>query len=231
MAYLIHLETCTRSLSVAVSQDDRLISEKITHSGNTHSENITIFIEQAVNEAGISLSNLDAVSVSKGPGSYMGLRIGTSAAKGLCFALDIPLIAVDTLQAMALKMSHETQALKALYCPMLDARRMEVYCALYNEQNKCIQPTAARIIDNKSFENELMNNTIFFFGDGAPKCKSVLHESPLALFEDNYVMSAQALIPLAWQRYTENKFENLAYFEPFYLKNFIPGEPKVKGLR
>lgn len=231
MAYLIHLETSTRSLSVAVSQNDRLIAEKTTLSGNTHSENITIFIEQAVNEAGIRLSNLDAVSVSKGPGSYMGLRIGTSAAKGLCYALDIPLIAVDTLQAMALKMSHETQALKALYCPMLDARRMEVYCALYDEQNTCIQPTAAIIIDNKSFKIELINNTIIFFGDGAPKCKPVMQENPSALFEDNYLMRAQALIPLSWQRYTEKKFENLAYFEPFYLKDFIPGEPKVKGLR
>ncbi len=231
MAYLIHLETCTRSLSVAVSQDDRLIAEKITHSGNTHSENITIFIEQAVNEAGISLSNLDAVSVSKGPGSYMGLRIGTSAAKGLCYALDIPLIAVDTLQAMALKMSHETQAEKALYCPMLDARRMEVYCALYDAYNKCVEVTSAKIIDSTSFDKELQNSLVYFFGEGAPKCKSVLQKSSSALFIDNYVMSAQALIPLAWQRYTEKKFENLAYFEPFYLKDFIPGEPKVKGLR
>ncbi len=176
MAYLIHLETSTKSLSVVVSQDDRFIAEKTTHSENTHSENITLFMEQAVNEAGIKLQMLDAVSLSKGPGSYMGLRIGTSAAKGLCYALDIPLIAVDTLQSMALKMSHETNTPKALYCPMLDARRMEVYCALYDEHNNCLQPTVAKIIDKTSFEKELENNIIYFFGNGASKCKAVIPE-------------------------------------------------------
>jgi len=230
MIHIIHLETTTRSCSVVLSAGNVIIARKESESAYTHSESLTLFIEDVLKNAGIALNKLDAVCVSKGPGSYMGLRIGVSTAKGLCYALGKPLIAVDTLQAMALKLASHVKHETGLYCPMLDARRMEVYCALYDSFNGCVMPTVAKIIDAQSFAEELKNSPVYFFGDGAHKCKEALENNENAVFVNDYIMSAEALVPLALEKFLNKDFEDLAYFEPFYLKDFIPGVSHVKGL-
>ncbi|MDD3875171.1 MAG: tRNA (adenosine(37)-N6)-threonylcarbamoyltransferase complex dimerization subunit type 1 TsaB [Bacteroidales bacterium] len=230
MALILGLETTTKTCSVVLSELNNVIALEETHMVYTHSENLTIFIEKVLKKAGKSLSELSAVAVSKGPGSYMGLRIGVATAKGLCYALGIPLIAVDTLQAMAQKFIMSGNFVDALFCPMLDARRMEVYCALYDSNLNCTSPTSAKIIDAHSFEKELENNVIHFFGDGAMKCKTVLENNINVRFHDGFIMSADALNLIAFSNFQNQLFEDLAYFEPYYLKDFIPGIPKVKGL-
>jgi len=231
MALILYIETTTKCCSVALAENNNILAIKETFSSYTHAENLTLFIEEVMSESGHTYSNLDAVTVSKGPGSYMGLRIGVSTAKGLCYALDIPLIAVDTLQAMALSMSEKHGKAYDLFCPMLDARRMEVYCALLDVENKYVQKVEAKIINENSFSKELQKHKILFFGDGAPKCKDVLNKHSSATIEENYQMSAMAMIPLAHKKFNTQTFENIAYFEPFYLKDFIPGISKVKGLK
>lgn len=207
-----------------------MLAAKESLSDYTHAENLTNYIVDVTKEAGLSLNNIDAIAVSKGPGSYMGLRIGVASAKGLCYALDKPLLGIDTLQAMALKAAAELNDNTALFCPMIDARRMEVYCAVYNSDNELLEPVSAKIIDEDSFRNFLTTSKMYFFGDGAAKCSEVLKQPPLATFNYAYKMSADAMIPLALEQYNMKKFESLANFEPFYLKDFIPGLPKVKGL-
>jgi len=231
MTYILNIETTTKSCSVALSLNNDTIAIKESQSTYTHSENITLFISDVIKNAGIKLNMIDAVAISKGPGSYMGLRIGVSTAKGLCCALDKPLIAVDTLGSMSLKAAKIIKDDKAFFCPMIDARRMEVYCALFDSFNNNILPTEAKIINENSFIKELADSPIYFFGDGAFKCKDILKESTNAFFIDNYVMSADALVPIALKKYLNKQFEDLNFFEPFYLKDFIPGVSKVKGLK
>jgi len=180
---------------------------------------------------------LDAVAVSMGPGSYTGLRIGVSTAKGICFALDKPLIAIGTLQSMAAgakkgleSRNFGTPALPTLLCPMIDARRMEVYNALYEPDLNLFRDIRAEIILESSFATELDQHQIWFFGDGADKCKSLLGNHPNAHFVDDFQLSAAYMVSLAEERFARSEFENVVYFEPFYLKDFIPGIPKVKGL-
>jgi tRNA threonylcarbamoyladenosine biosynthesis protein TsaB len=180
------------------------------------------FIADICKEAGKKLSDIDAVAVSKGPGSYTGLRIGVSAAKGFCFSLNIPLISVDTLQAMAKSQNHQN----VFFCPMIDARRMEVYTALYDAEGNKIEDISAKIIDENSFEKELKANKIIFFGDGAEKCRVVLESNPNAIFIENVHPSAKYVNELALEKYNNKEFEDLAYFEPFYLKDFIATTPK-----
>jgi len=196
-------------------------------SGYTHSENITVFIEEVTAEAGISLNEIDAVAVSKGPGSYTGLRIGVSTAKGLCFALQKPLIAVNTLLALAnnfLTSNHQPPATNLL-CPMLDARRMEVYCAVYDSTLNEVEQTAALIIEKNSFAEVLKSNKVYFFGSGAQKCKPVL-QHPDAVFVDDVHSSATGMISLSEKKFAEKQFEDVAYFEPFYLKDFVAIKPR-----
>ena len=231
MTYILNIETTTKSCSVVLSFNNEIIALKESQSTYTHSENITLFISEVIKIAGISLKNIDAIAISKGPGSYMGLRIGVSTAKGLCYAIDRPLIAIDTLSAMALKVSTLKNEEKVLFCPMIDARRMEVYCALFDNNNICIVPVEAKIINQNSFDKELTLSPVYFFGDGASKCKEVFFNNKNAFFLDDYIMSADALVPLAFKKYNSNQFENLSYFEPFYLKDFIPGISNVKGLK
>jgi tRNA threonylcarbamoyladenosine biosynthesis protein TsaB len=204
----------------------------------SHSSLLTSFIEDIIREAGISMTDLTAVSVSQGPGSYTGLRIGVSAAKGLCYGLDIPLISVNSLEALAyhfreglLKRSDFIlpAALEALFCPMIDARRMEVYYALYDSRLREKRKTRAEVITMESFGPLLEKHKIFFFGDGAEKCRPLLG-SPNAMVFPEVWPSAKGLISLAQEKYERGKFENLAYFEPFYLKDFVAGAPRVKGL-
>ncbi len=228
MAIILNLETATTVCSVSLAKDGELLFLKEQNGNYSHAENLTLFIQDVLSQAQISISNIDAIAVSKGPGSYTGLRIGVSTAKGLCYSLNKPLIAVDTLKYLALSVSEKqkNKTSKTLFCPMLDARRMEVYCALYDIENNEIQKTSAEIIDENSFSNLLKENTIYFFGDGAEKCKSALSQNTNAIFLDTIFPSAKNMIQLSEQAFLKNTFEDIAYFEPFYLKNFIAGKKK-----
>lgn len=233
MAFILHIETATTVCSVAISSNGKVLALREVNNGYTHSENLTVFINEVCEEAGIKLDSIDAVSISKGPGSYTGLRIGVSSAKGLCFGLDKPLIAVDTLQQMALAVSSKiknseinlpnTDYGKILLCPMIDARRMEVYCALFNLDNKRVKDTAAVIVDESSFKEWLADHTLVFFGDGASKCEAVLKANKNAVFIDGQFPSAEFSVALAEEAFKKRKFEDTAYFEPFYLKDFVSG--------
>ncbi len=181
-----------------------------------HASQITLLIEAAAREVGIKLPELDALAVSRGPGSYTGLRIGISTAKGICYALDKPLIAVDTLQALALASQH-VEDQEMLYCPMIDARRMEVYAAIFDQNNIAIQEAQALKIESNTFDDFFIKKqAIVFVGNGAEKCKTVL-TSPFAHFR-SVVCSAKHLVPIAEQKFQQQTFEDVAYFEPFYLK-------------
>lgn len=230
MALILNLETATTVCSVALAKDNQLLVLKEVNGDYTHAENLTSFVEQATQEAGFSLTDVDAVSVSKGPGSYTGLRIGVSTAKGLCYALDKPLIALNTLEHSAYGCAIKTGEADALFCPMIDARRMEVYCAVYDKLNKVIRSTAAEIIDEHSFHELLKKHRIYFFGDGAEKCKSVLAKHSNAVFIDHLYPSASNMITLSEKSFNAKEFEDIAYFEPFYLKDFVAGKKKGEVL-
>jgi tRNA threonylcarbamoyladenosine biosynthesis protein TsaB len=192
---------------------------------NIHAEVITLFIDGLLKDAGLNYAQLDAVAVSSGPGSYTGLRIGVSTAKGLCFALDKPLIAVETLEAMADGVVTEMQLSDSntLLCPMIDARRMEVYTAIFDTNGQRIKPTTAEIIDEHSFSELLSKHKILFFGDGALKCQAILGDNQNASFAD-FSNSAAYLTKKAHEKFLAGDFEDVAYFEPFYLKDFIAGK-------
>ena len=233
--HILNIETATSICSVALTKNNELLSLRESDDKNSHSSKLTLFIDEVIKEVDINYTDLDAIAVSKGPGSYTGLRIGVSTAKGLCYALDKPLISVGTLQAMALGMAEKfiTENLyekPVLFCPMIDARRMEVYSALYDSNNKEVREIRAEIIDKNSFSEFLQNNEIIFFGDGASKCKQVLAHRKNAIFIDNFFPSASFITEIANLKFKNKDFEDVAYFEPFYLKDFIPGKPKVKGL-
>jgi tRNA threonylcarbamoyladenosine biosynthesis protein TsaB len=241
MALILCVETATEVCSVALFQDETLLGIKESSARNVHSAMLTTFIEELIKSSGNLFSDLDAISVSMGPGSYTGLRIGVATAKGLCYALDRPLIAVPTLQAMARGMTpppappqkREGSAeivISALVCPMIDARRMEVYCAVYDLEGHEIREVRAEIIDEHSFQDYLAGHTVVFGGEGADKCKPFLGSHPNALFIDDFQASARFMIDLAKNKFDRQQFENLAYFEPFYLKDFVAGAPRVKGL-
>lgn len=231
MALILHLETATLICSVALSSNGELLLLRETTNKNSHSEVITTLIEEMVAEAGINLRMLDAVAVSEGPGSYTGLRIGVSTAKGLCYALDKPLIAVNTLHSIAYGISkkyHTEEDL--LFCPMIDARRMEVYTTFFNHRLENIVPVSAMIIQQDTFSEYFQGHRIVFGGDGAEKCKEIFVNQPKAIFSEINLPSASFMVNIAEQKFQLSQFENLAYFEPFYLKEFIAGVPKVKGL-
>jgi tRNA threonylcarbamoyladenosine biosynthesis protein TsaB len=187
----------------------------------SHAGAITLLIDNLMQQSGHRLADLSAVAVSKGPGSYTGLRIGVATAKGLCYALDKPLIAVSTLEAMAYGLQRQYPHNNYLYCPMIDARRMEVYCEVFDSRLQTILPIDARIIDEHSFEDLLASQQILFFGDGAAKCKNLFVHSANALFIDQVYPSAKNTAILALPNYRQQSFENIAYFEPFYLKEFF----------
>jgi len=222
MSLILGIETSTKVCSVAISEGNTLLAIKEEGGAYSHSEKLTVFIEAVLRKANKSLKDLDAIAVSKGPGSYTGLRIGVSAAKGLCYALDIPLIAISTLQAMAIGVKSND----CLFAPMIDARRMEVYTALFDEQNKVVENISAKIIDEDSFSSELENGKVFFFGDGAEKCKPILSHSKNAVFIKEGLPSAQYINQIAQQKLIDIDIEDVAYFEPYYLKDFIATTPK-----
>jgi tRNA threonylcarbamoyladenosine biosynthesis protein TsaB len=241
MALLLCLETATDVCSVALFRDDTRIGIKESSARNVHSAMLTTFIDELIQSSGIRFAELEAIAVSMGPGSYTGLRIGVATAKGLCYALDKPLIAVPTLQAMAVGMKYEMQNADSkirnakfnsatLFCPMIDARRMEVYCAVFDQENHEVREVRAEVVDEFSFQDLLAGNTVIFGGDGAEKCKALFENNPNAFFMDDFQASARFLAGLAGEKFRQQEFENLAYFEPFYLKDFVAGKPRVKGL-
>jgi len=230
---ILNIETSTQVCSVALAVDGKVVSIRESYVKNAHAESITIFSQEVLTESDLSFDRLDAIAVSKGPGSYTGLRIGVSTAKGFCYALNKPLIAVNTLQALASGMKEEVvdSTDDFLFCPMIDARRMEVYTAVYDHKLDEIQETKAEIINESSFSDIIAKNKIIFAGDGADKCKPLLGRDPNTIFIDNFRASASFLCELAEQKFNNQEFEDVAYFEPFYLKDFVAGISKVKGLK
>src|SRR6185503_3436305 len=224
MSLILQIETATASCSVALAKDGKPLALKEINLRNIHAEVITVFIEELLNTSAVLYNDLDAISVSCGPGSYTGLRIGISTAKGVCFALDKPLIAIETLEAMAagVRDNNGYNALeKALLCPMIDARRMEVFTALFDSEGNRIAPTKAEIVTAQSFEDILERNKILFFGDGSEKCKAILGENPNARFLPGFINSTAHLSKRAFEKFKKNDFEDVGYFEPYYLKDFI----------
>ena len=217
MAYILSIETATTNCSVSLSKDGKVLFLKEDNNINySHAESLHVFIEEVIKSSDIELSQLDAIAVSKGPGSYTGLRIGVSAAKGLCYALNIPLIAVNTLQSLA----HQVEIKEGCIVPMLDARRMEVYSAVYNESYHQLGDIEAQILDESSFKELLSSKPVYFIGSGVEKTKSLIQHFN-AHFIENKLPSAQQMASLAYDKHKKNDIEDVAYFEPFYLKEFI----------
>lgn len=225
MSIILHIETATKNCSVALSKSGVLLALKEFYSENfSHSEQLHGFIQDVLKEAGMEMSFLNAVAVSKGPGSYTGLRIGVAAAKGICFALDLPLIGVNSLQILSQKY---TETKPALLFPMFDARRMEVYVMVLDHKKECVKPTFAEIISAESFNEFSKDIPWVFMGEGAEKCKEVFQGVPIEYRTDICYPSAKEMIPLAWGAFQSKNFEDVAYFEPFYLKDFYTTAKKI----
>lgn len=226
MVYILNIETATTVCSVSVSKNSEILAVKELDNGFTHAENLHLFIEETLINAGITIHQLNAIAVSKGPGSYTGLRIGASAAKGLAYALGIPLIALDTLMIMT-AMAKEKSGSSKLFCPMIDARRMEVYTCLYDHNLELKSPVEALIVDETSIQ-KFNQPGICFFGNGMDKCGDLLSTIQDPVFIQNVVPSARYMGSLAYSKYQVQSFENVAYFEPFYLKDFLIVKKVVK---
>ncbi len=233
MATILLVETATSVCSVGLARQGRLVSLCESNEQRSHAALITVLIQECLNEARISFNELDAVAVSRGPGSYTGLRIGVSTAKGVCYAKDIPLIAINTLQAMANGFSdiysNRIQA-NDLLIPMIDAKRMEVYATVFTPGLETKETTKAIIIDTESFANLVQHHKLWLFGDGADKCHTILSKQKQITIVNGFVPSAGYMARLAQQAFVDGSFEDVAYFEPFYLKDFVAAIPKVKGL-
>lgn len=224
MSRILQIETATTVCSVALATDGVITAFKQVDQRNVHAEVITLYIEELINTAGLKYTDLDAIAISCGPGSYTGLRIGVSTAKGLCYALDKPLIAIETLEAMANGVIADKSLSideNILLCPMIDARRMEVYTALFDGSGNRIKDTVAEIVDEQSFSDYLSTHKIIFFGDGAEKCQAVLGNNPNAQFLNGFTNSATHLTKQAAERFGIRDFVDVVYFEPFYLKEFL----------
>lgn len=218
MAYILNLETSTKNCSVSVAQNGKVLALKeIAEQGYSHAEKLHVFIQEAIAEANITLQDLNAVAVGKGPGSYTGLRIGVSAAKGLSYALNIPLIAVDTLLVLAKKINITS----GLIVPMLDARRMEVYNAVYNPAFELIRPIQAEIITENSFQE--FTQDIYLVGDGALKCQELLNDTRFHFISEVQYPSANEMAQISFELYKKSDTVDVAYFEPLYLKDFVLG--------
>ncbi|MEI6865481.1 tRNA (adenosine(37)-N6)-threonylcarbamoyltransferase complex dimerization subunit type 1 TsaB [Flavicella sp.] len=224
MAYILNFDTATKNCSVSVSNDGELLAfEELNSEGYSHGEKLHVFIEKVLKEVEINISDLAAVCVGKGPGSYTGLRIGVSAAKGICFALDIPLISIETLDVLA----SAVDVKDGVIVSMLDARRLEVFSAVYTVSGDRIRKTEAQIINSESFEGYLKKGKVYFVGDGAEKCKELIQHKN-AVFIDDEFPSAKNMTVMAYEKYVKKEFEDVAYFEPFYLKDFVGIKPKPR---
>jgi tRNA threonylcarbamoyladenosine biosynthesis protein TsaB len=220
MALILSLETSTRICSVALHDGIRLLAELEVNQEQAHASRLAPLIQDVLKQSSVTPKQLAAVATSAGPGSYTGLRIGTSTAKGLCYSLSIPLLSVPTLDVMAMEAIGKLNETSALFVPMIDARRMEVYCEVVDHQLRVQVPTIAAIIDENSFHELLASHKLFLFGDGADKCKSVLkHEN--AVFVEGIFPRAKTLGKMARRKFEEKEFEDLVNFGPFYLKEFV----------
>lgn len=228
MALILNIETATRLCSVALATDNNILSMRESFEDKSHAANLPLFIREVLDEQKLSVKDLDAVSTGSGPGSYTGLRIGVSTAKGLAYGAKIPLIAVSTLETMfhaALNIlkKEKPEILEdntAIFCPMIDARRMEVYMAMFDVSGNRLENDQALVIENNSFAELLNSQRIIFFGSGSVKCREILSHRN-AYFIDNVYPSAVVMANLSLRFYLEERFEDVAYFEPFYLKDFI----------
>ena len=230
---ILCLETATPVCSVALNSACCTLAMRETEGQNAHSEKITNFIREVMEEAKIDYPQLDAVAVSQGPGSYTGLRIGVSTAKGICYAADLPLMAIDTLEAMAYGMKDKLGSQigpNDLLIPMIDARRMEVYASVFDANLNKINDTAALVIEENSFEDLRKDHRLWLFGDGAPKLSKLFENQPNIHIINGFKPSAAYMKVLAERALQQQRFVDVAYFEPFYLKDFIAGKPHVKGL-
>ncbi len=224
MALILNLETTTTNCSVSLARDGKVISfRELNDPDYSHAENLHVFIEEVLEEGQVTIADLDAVAVSKGPGSYTGLRIGVSAAKGLCFSLNVPLIAVDTLQALAMRVKVED----GYIIPMLDARRMEVYSAVYDHKYSMLRSAAAEVIDQGSFSEFITKHRTTLVGPGAEKCRGIVDHEYLSFQEEVFFPSAIEMAMLSYEKCRIGDTEDVAYFEPFYLKDFIVTKKKA----
>lgn len=226
MSCILHIETSTEVCSVAVSQDGASIFSQEDFKGPSHATTLGVFVDEALSFADSHAIPVDAVAVSSGPGSYTGLRIGVSMAKGICYAKDIPLIGLPTLEVMCVPvLLFRDLPDDVLLCPMIDARRMEVYAAVYDRALRLLRPTSADIVDEHSYAEFLADRPVYFFGNGSAKCREVL-QHPNAHFIENIHPLAKWMFPLAEKANARQEFKDVAYFEPFYLKEFVASKPK-----
>ena len=229
---LLHIETATDVCSVALSRGAEIIGLKEEAGGNNHAKNLLPFVDEVLKQGGCKIAELNGVAVSIGPGSYTGLRIGVSTAKGIAYTAGIPVMAVSTLESIA-------QGAKALWSgtstdtvqivPMIDARRMEVFTSRFTYDMQPLEEVSAKIINENTFAELLSEQKVLFCGNGMPKCRELLSSSPNACFIDAPV-SAKNMLPTALRKWQNKEFENVAYFEPFYLKEYVAAKPVVKGL-
>ena len=235
MAYILCIETSTSVCSVALTKDEKVVAARQENEGNSHANRLTVLIEELFYDSTVpvEMSDIDAVAVSSGPGSYTGLRIGVSTAKGICFALGKPLIAIPSLAVLAWPVvqnkARPASDEDTWYCPMIDARRMEVYATMFDNRMEPQKETSADIIDEESYRDILNQRKVFFFGNGADKCRQALAH-PNAIFPDDEGPLARNMAILAHDAWSQKQFEDVAYFEPFYLKDFIATIPKKKVL-
>jgi tRNA threonylcarbamoyladenosine biosynthesis protein TsaB len=223
MAYILNIETATKNCSVTIANEGKtIVSLEVAEDGYSHAEKLHLFFEEALKQAGIAFQDLKAVAVSQGPGSYTGLRIGVSAAKGLCYSLDIPLIAVDTLETLARQINIEN----GIIVPMIDARRMEVFTAFFDKDYSKMRETLAEIIDETTYAD--ISETLHLIGDGAAKCKAVLAAAKFVYHDAVIYPSAKEMSLISFEKYKADDFVDVAYFEPFYLKDFVmTSKPKA----
>ena len=225
LAYILNIETSTKNCSVSIAKDGEIVALKEMNTGNySHAEMLHPLIDELMKEVGLQFSEMNAIAVGKGPGSYTGLRIGVSAAKGLCFANDIPLISINSLEVLANSLQVDQDG---YIIPMIDARRMEVYAAIFSYNLDYIRETKAEIINETSFSELLDDRKVYFLGDGAEKCKNVINHKN-AIFIEGQFPSAKEMAILSYSKHKKNDIEDVAYFEPFYLKDFIVTSEKKK---
>lgn len=227
---ILLLETATPVCSAVLERDGKTIAERHSNEPNAHSSKLAVFIDELIKESRVKISDLDAVCISSGPGSYTGLRIGVSSAKGICYALGIPLLAVPTLQNMASLFFARNKEYDGLVCPMIDARRMECYTAIYSRDG-IVRNTTAEVIETGIYDEWLDKGLVTFIGDGAEKTKSVLGSHRNARYEPDFIVSAEGMTAIAEEKWRKGEVEDVAYFEPYYLKDFVAKKSVVHGLR
>lgn len=222
---LLLLETATQVCSVSLTRDGEVLASVRSDESNAHSSKLAVFINEVMERSSLEMKDIDAVCVSSGPGSYTGLRIGVSSAKGLCYALDIPLLSVPTLQNMANLFFVQNPDYDGLVCPMIDARRMECYTALFSREEQ-IRDTVAEVVEQGIYDSFMDRGLVTFIGDGAEKTKPILAQHPNACYADDFQIDASGMATIAMEKLKKGEVEDVAYFEPFYLKDYVAKMPK-----